>query len=211
MAYSHTGRIIPAIWFRYDLSPITVKYTERRQPFYRFVTTVSRCPYVPLSLSLSLELFIYRLCLSSDLRYHRRDVHSGRHHRLLHIHSLWSLEENPDRENVMSCAHIHQSRLLFKPAKLLLTLATTGRLLSSFLIQIQTAFHLQTIQSTTVISFWVCRCFPCFTAILNSLTQPCVDEAVRKEPVFRQGFLIRRRECVVLYKRYSVTLICSSD
>uniref|UniRef100_A0AAQ4R5W5 Endoplasmic reticulum-Golgi intermediate compartment protein n=1 Tax=Gasterosteus aculeatus aculeatus TaxID=481459 RepID=A0AAQ4R5W5_GASAC len=40
VAYSHTGRIIPAIWFRYDLSPITVKYTERRQPFYRFVTTI---------------------------------------------------------------------------------------------------------------------------------------------------------------------------
>uniref|UniRef100_A0A672JRU6 Endoplasmic reticulum-Golgi intermediate compartment protein n=1 Tax=Sinocyclocheilus grahami TaxID=75366 RepID=A0A672JRU6_SINGR len=41
VAYSHTGRIIPAIWFRYDLSPITVRYTERRQPFYRFITTVS--------------------------------------------------------------------------------------------------------------------------------------------------------------------------
>lgn len=40
VAYSHTGRIIPAIWFRYDLSPITVKYTERRQPMYRFITTV---------------------------------------------------------------------------------------------------------------------------------------------------------------------------
>lgn len=40
VAYSHTGRIIPAIWFRYDLSPITVKYTERRQPLYRFITTV---------------------------------------------------------------------------------------------------------------------------------------------------------------------------
>ncbi|XP_043982492.1 endoplasmic reticulum-Golgi intermediate compartment protein 1 isoform X2 [Gambusia affinis] len=40
VAYSHTGRIIPAIWFRYDLSPITVKYTERRQPFYRFITTI---------------------------------------------------------------------------------------------------------------------------------------------------------------------------
>lgn len=42
VAYSHTGRIIPAIWFRYDLSPITVKYTERRQPLYRFITTVSK-------------------------------------------------------------------------------------------------------------------------------------------------------------------------
>ncbi|XP_057584981.1 endoplasmic reticulum-Golgi intermediate compartment protein 1 isoform X3 [Hippopotamus amphibius kiboko] len=40
VAYSHTGRIIPAIWFRYDLSPITVKYTERRKPLYRFITTI---------------------------------------------------------------------------------------------------------------------------------------------------------------------------
>ncbi|MGH0139126.1 UNVERIFIED_CONTAM: hypothetical protein FKN15_068847 [Acipenser sinensis] len=40
VANSHTGRIIPAIWFRYDLSPITVKYTERRQPLYRFITTI---------------------------------------------------------------------------------------------------------------------------------------------------------------------------
>ncbi|XP_031754679.1 endoplasmic reticulum-Golgi intermediate compartment protein 1 isoform X1 [Xenopus tropicalis] len=40
VAYSHTGRVVPAIWFRYDLSPITVKYTERRQPIYRFITTV---------------------------------------------------------------------------------------------------------------------------------------------------------------------------
>lgn len=40
VAYSHTGRIIPAIWFRYDISPITVKYTERRPPLYKFITTV---------------------------------------------------------------------------------------------------------------------------------------------------------------------------
>ncbi|GAB1607787.1 endoplasmic reticulum-Golgi intermediate compartment protein 1-like [Argonauta hians] len=30
----------PAIWFRYDLSPITVRYHERRRPFYTFLTTV---------------------------------------------------------------------------------------------------------------------------------------------------------------------------
>lgn len=51
VAYSHTGRIIPAIWFRYDLSPITVKYTERRQPLYRFITSVS-CPKLSFSLPL---------------------------------------------------------------------------------------------------------------------------------------------------------------
>lgn len=41
---SFIGRIFhltfSAIWFRYDLSPITVKYVERRKPFYHFITTV---------------------------------------------------------------------------------------------------------------------------------------------------------------------------
>jgi len=31
---------MPALWFRYDLSPITVAYTEKRQPFYHFLTMV---------------------------------------------------------------------------------------------------------------------------------------------------------------------------
>lgn len=40
ISYGHGGRVMPAIWFRYDLSPITVKYVERRKPFYHFITTV---------------------------------------------------------------------------------------------------------------------------------------------------------------------------
>lgn len=39
--YGHGGRMMPAIWFRYDLSPITVRYKEKRKPFYTFLTTVS--------------------------------------------------------------------------------------------------------------------------------------------------------------------------
>ncbi|VDD87026.1 unnamed protein product [Enterobius vermicularis] len=36
-----TGRIIPAIWFRYELQPITVKYTEQRgQSFDTLVTSI---------------------------------------------------------------------------------------------------------------------------------------------------------------------------
>jgi len=35
------GKLHPAVWFHYDLSPITVKYTEKRKPLYSFVTTVS--------------------------------------------------------------------------------------------------------------------------------------------------------------------------
>jgi hypothetical protein len=40
MQYGHGHRVLPAIWFRYDLSPITVKYTEHRKPLYHFLTTV---------------------------------------------------------------------------------------------------------------------------------------------------------------------------
>uniref|UniRef100_A0A9J2NZB9 Endoplasmic reticulum vesicle transporter C-terminal domain-containing protein n=1 Tax=Ascaris lumbricoides TaxID=6252 RepID=A0A9J2NZB9_ASCLU len=40
IAYHHSGRIIPAVWFKYELQPITVKYTERRQPLYAFITSV---------------------------------------------------------------------------------------------------------------------------------------------------------------------------
>ncbi|KAK8761312.1 hypothetical protein V5799_027417 [Amblyomma americanum] len=41
VSISHTGRIMPAIWFRYDLTPITVKCTRRCLPLYSFLTSVS--------------------------------------------------------------------------------------------------------------------------------------------------------------------------
>lgn len=31
---------VPAVWFKYDLNPITVKYHETRPPLYHFLTTV---------------------------------------------------------------------------------------------------------------------------------------------------------------------------
>lgn len=40
ISMGHGGRVIPAIWFRYDLNPITVKYHETRPPLYHFLTTV---------------------------------------------------------------------------------------------------------------------------------------------------------------------------
>lgn len=40
ISYGHGHRILPAIWFKYEMTPITVKYTERRQPFYHFITMV---------------------------------------------------------------------------------------------------------------------------------------------------------------------------
>jgi len=38
--YGHGHRVSAALWFRYDLSPITVKYTEKRLPLYTFLTMV---------------------------------------------------------------------------------------------------------------------------------------------------------------------------
>lgn len=32
-----TGHVIPAVWFKYDINPISVKYVERRKPFYEFL------------------------------------------------------------------------------------------------------------------------------------------------------------------------------
>lgn len=40
LQYGHGGHMMPAIWFRYEMSPITVQYTERRKPLYHFLTTV---------------------------------------------------------------------------------------------------------------------------------------------------------------------------
>ncbi|XP_078589064.1 endoplasmic reticulum-Golgi intermediate compartment protein 1-like [Branchiostoma floridae x Branchiostoma japonicum] len=40
ISFGHGNRVMPAIWFRYDLSPITVKYTDKRKPFYHFITTI---------------------------------------------------------------------------------------------------------------------------------------------------------------------------
>jgi hypothetical protein len=41
LSFTPTGKIIPAIWFRYDLNPITVKYHRSRKPLYAFLTTVA--------------------------------------------------------------------------------------------------------------------------------------------------------------------------
>lgn len=40
ISFSHGGRVVPAVWFRYDLTPITVKYHEKRPPIYTFITAV---------------------------------------------------------------------------------------------------------------------------------------------------------------------------
>ncbi|XP_076793183.1 endoplasmic reticulum-Golgi intermediate compartment protein 1 isoform X2 [Arvicanthis niloticus] len=98
VAYSHTGRIIPAIWFRYDLSPITVKYTERRQPLYRFITTATESS--PFRHSVGVGWLT-----SVDLCDHRWDLHCRRHSGLLHLHSLRSVEEDPAGQNSLtSCS-----------------------------------------------------------------------------------------------------------
>lgn len=32
-----TGHVIPAVWFKYDINPISVKYKKHRRPFYEFL------------------------------------------------------------------------------------------------------------------------------------------------------------------------------
>jgi len=40
ISFGHGGRVIPALWFRFDLNPITVRYHEERPPLYHFLTTI---------------------------------------------------------------------------------------------------------------------------------------------------------------------------
>jgi hypothetical protein len=37
---SFVGRGHPAIWFRYDISPLTVKYREKGEAFFSFLTAI---------------------------------------------------------------------------------------------------------------------------------------------------------------------------
>ena len=36
----HNKRAKPAVWFKYELTPITVLYQEKQKPLYGFLTTV---------------------------------------------------------------------------------------------------------------------------------------------------------------------------
>jgi len=49
------AKVKPAVWFRYDLSPITVKYTKKRKPFYSFVTNVSFTAFCSVKLKTVLQ------------------------------------------------------------------------------------------------------------------------------------------------------------
>lgn len=40
VSFGHGGRVIPALWFRYDLAPLTVRYYVKRPPIYSFITTI---------------------------------------------------------------------------------------------------------------------------------------------------------------------------
>lgn len=51
---------------------------------------------------------------SVDLCHCWRDVHSRRHHRLLHIYCFRGLEEDPDRKNVLRTAPLPSSDLIYK-------------------------------------------------------------------------------------------------
>uniref|UniRef100_T1IQS3 Endoplasmic reticulum vesicle transporter C-terminal domain-containing protein n=1 Tax=Strigamia maritima TaxID=126957 RepID=T1IQS3_STRMM len=59
MSFSHTGHTIPAIWFRYDLTPITIKYHERRPRIYSFITTVCAIVGGTFTMAGILDSFIF--------------------------------------------------------------------------------------------------------------------------------------------------------
>ena len=40
ITFTVSGRVIPAVWFKYDLNPITVKYHKGGKPLYSFLTSV---------------------------------------------------------------------------------------------------------------------------------------------------------------------------
>ncbi|CAJ0609245.1 unnamed protein product [Cylicocyclus nassatus] len=40
LAYHHSGQVIPAVWFKYTVQPITVKQKEWRMSFYTFLTSI---------------------------------------------------------------------------------------------------------------------------------------------------------------------------
>lgn len=58
-----TGRIIPAIWFRYELQPITVKYTEQRgQSFDTLVTSVSTNSFSAIFHKIKSKSLVFERC-----------------------------------------------------------------------------------------------------------------------------------------------------
>ena len=67
MQYGHGHKVMPAIWFRFDISPITVKYTEKRRPIYHFLTTVSNVVFWLISTNLIQSCFVRRTSSSSLL------------------------------------------------------------------------------------------------------------------------------------------------
>lgn len=57
ISFGHGGRVVPALWFKYDLTPITVKYLRKRQPFYSFITKVNMHIFYMLYLSQFKQFF----------------------------------------------------------------------------------------------------------------------------------------------------------
>lgn len=40
ITFTVTGRVMPAIWFKYNINPITIKYHPQSRPLYSFLTNV---------------------------------------------------------------------------------------------------------------------------------------------------------------------------
>lgn len=82
VSFSHGGRVVPAVWFRYDLTPITVKYHFKRPPFYSFITTVSIIFWLILSVGKSnvvfFSLFIFFFWYEfREIKFSNHSLHSS--------------------------------------------------------------------------------------------------------------------------------------
>lgn len=92
------------------------------------------------------------------------------------------------------------------------TLATTGRLYLHFSFRFRLLFISQRYsqQQGFLFFFFLVGVFLVSLPYWIHKRSRVLMELCGKN-LFLQGFLIHRRECVVLYKRHSVTLICSND
>ena len=73
MHFGHGGRAMTAIWFRYELSPITVHYVEKHQPFYTYLVMVR---FMTVFLLKSCDFVCY--CTKNVERLYVKESNKGR-------------------------------------------------------------------------------------------------------------------------------------
>lgn len=101
----HGHQVTPVIWFKYDMSPITVKYIEKAKPIYSFLTTVSLVIFLFIAIIAMLSTLSQHQKLG--LRHRWRNVHRCWDCWLHVIHRIWNLQEGSDGKTQLG----HQQEL----------------------------------------------------------------------------------------------------